>query len=389
MQTFGNHRWVTGKATRLGAGVLVAASLGVACADPAERPPYTRTDREQQPRPTTPGPVRDDAGVGSGETSGDAVTGSASSSDASGETSSDVAQGDSSGEVPVPAGFSSLRVWAEASLWTSLERMIAASATGEVYVSDGALVYQVVNGEPEVFLDTATLDYDEAFELPGIAVDETGAVHVFVQTASGLVADHLFDAEGNSVQVLPITTDARMRYPTVSRDGDEVYFVADDGLHQVVQGNDRIFVNLGDYGVDATDHCASEALAVGAENLYYLPGCDGSALYAGLLAGGYFDLLAEVSDVEGGVNYIVGMNHYHGFEGIAPHPFGGVVMNFEQLLVRVLDDGSWELYDTSPWPGLVRQEGSPFHGAPVAVDQSSAYLLAENQIWIAQGIFDQ
>ena len=112
-------------------------------------------------------------------------------------------------------------------------------------------------------------------------------------------------------------------------------------------------------------------------------------MYAGLLAGGYFDLLAEVSDVEGGVNYIVGMNHYHGFEGIAPHPFGGVVMNFEQLLVRVLDDGSWELYDTSPWPGLVRQEGSPFHGSPVAVDQSSAYLLAENQIWIAQGIFDQ
>jgi hypothetical protein len=387
MHTLGKSRTTMGEFARWGAVVVICSSVVSACAPEAKRPPYTNSDQEGHTPPAPrPGEPEIDAGEtatgegSDGGTSGEVGGSEGSSSEGAVTTEPDVTIDPN---APLPDGFTRLGRWAGGTEWSGLRRMIAASPAGEVYVSDGASVYKVVDGETTVFAELAELGYEDDYALPGIAVDGTGNVHVFVQPTGEPAVDHVLDSQGNAVEVTTVS-DTLIHYPTVSPEGD-VFFVDTEGVKSASSGSGFLIAGVDELGGAAATGCDAEALVVGPGRFFYLPGCEGSPIYFGFLDGSYNQLLVEISDVQTGVDHIVGENHYYGFEGIAPHPLGGVVLNFEQLLLRIHDNGSWELFSTAPWPGRALPEGSPFHSSPVAIDQANVYLLAGDDIWKVEG----
>lgn len=389
MRPFDEHQRTMRDFARLLGLVSIHASAVLACAPKAERPPFTDTDQEgRTPTRVTPGASRADAGeTSSGDTSADGSTGSdGDSADTSTGPAGTVSDTSSDSNVPLPEGFTRLEEWTQAPDWSGLKRMIAASSAGEVYVSDGRIVYKVVGGEVTVFTEFAELGYEADYTLAGLAVEAVGKVHVFVQPDGQPAVDHVLDAQGNAVDVMAFAN-TTVSYATVSPQGD-IFFVDSEGVKRGTTGGGNLIAGVDDLGGAAATGCDAEALTVGAERFYYLPGCEGSAIYFGVHDGSYNRLLVEINDVLGGVEHIVGENHYYGFEGIAAHPLGGVVLNFEQLLMRIHDNGSWELYSTEPWLGHALPSGSPFHSSPVAIDLVNAYLLAGDDVWKIEGVFE-
>ena len=375
-------------------GILLSVGIACACAPKAERPPFTNSDEDFNGGPVVPQFGGPDAGGVDGETMGAQTSegdSAATSEGADDGTGGEASNSSDPGTTAPASDVAELREFAGPTIWTNLERVIATSRSGQVYVTDFERVFQVVDGEPKILLSSEALALEESEELMGLAVDDTGNVHVFVQASNLSVAeDHIFDADGNPVEERPIAENTSLHYPTVSPEGDEVFYIESDGMHRSVDGTDELFLDavaLG--GGSLGSSCGAEALTIGPEHIYYMPGCTGSPVYFGPRDGSSFGLLAEDEDIQEGVNGLLEGDPSVGFSGMIAHPDGGVIMNMEQLLVWIHDDGSWQLLSTAPWLGeAVEGNGSVFLSAPVAIDQFNVYLLADNQVWIADGLFD-
>lgn len=333
--------------------LLGVTSVALACAPPADHPPYSNSDKAAD----------DDVIHNRGDETEPTDT-----------------------TEPTGATVGTLREWAGPTIWTELERMMAAGSDGAVYVTDNARVFQVIDGVPTILLTPEALEIGDNDRIVGLTADDQSRIHVFIQNWNSNAEDRVFDAQGVAVSQRTVSTNAFIEMPTASTDGNIAYYLTSDGMFRSTGDSDEMFYDKAALGGDAATGCASLALLAGPERIYYMPGCNGSPVLSGATDGSAFGVLADGDMIDDDIDDNGG---FVGFEGMANHPKGGLITNMEQALVWVKDDGTWDVLLTAPALGEAESGTFGFHSSPVATDDTNIYLLADNRIWIVEGLLTE
>lgn len=348
--------------------LLGLSAIALGCAPQADHPPYTSSDKGEVDE--VRGNNNDD------ETAPSATSEASGTSEPSGATE------------PSPPGLTigTLSEWVGPTIWTNLQRMMVAGSDGAVYVTDGARVYQVIDGEPKALLSAEMLEIDTNDEVIGLSVDNQNQIHVFIEGFQVSGEERVFSAAGEPVSQRSVTTQNFMGMPTTSPEGNEAFYLTGYGLHRSVGDTDELFYDRAALGGDVDTTCASETLLVGPQHIYYMPGCNSSPLLMGTRDGSAFGKLKDDEPIDESVEQESG---FITFQGITNHPNGGVIANMELRLVWVKDDGTWDVFVTTPSMDDDQFRTTGFHASPVATDGSNIYLLSDSRIWIVEGLLEQ
>lgn len=331
----------------------------VACAEAHTAPPRHDASAE----PITDGSLVDDAGSSRPTDSG---SGGPIDSGSSGLTDGGISGPADGGLAPV---FERV---AGPGIWTDLIRAIAADDSGAVYVSDGQRVFRVVDGVPEVFLMPDELDPAGDPRIEDLTVDDAGNVAVlfrwgmvrFFSRDRSMIAEHDF-------------TDFIFPGYIAARSPTDVVVVSREGLvHVEGSVGPAVLYEEEDMG-GSTISCAAEAVAMARDRVYYLPGCNGTPIYAGMRDGSSMEQLIDRHALEPMLGFVM-------FDGIAAHPSDGlVVLMDEGGLFQVRDDRT-----VTRLLGFSGPRDFRFHAAPLAVGGADVFTLGygEDAIYAFRGV---
>lgn len=282
------------------------------------------------------------------------------------------------GDVPAEdmgPGPARLEVLMGPTSWTNLVRSIGVSPDGRVYVTDGETVFRVMNGAVDSFLTAEDLNG----EVDAVTVDPDGNVHVLGATFNDTI--QVVSPDGETITTHDTSEFIFPGYITALSSSHAI-FVSRDGLVSTNPAPPAVLYSDAAVG-GSTISCASEAVAAAGERVYFLPGCNGTPVYGGLVDGSRMGILIDDEPIHDRYDNL-GFNGFIGFNGIAAHPTDGIVANMEQLLVHIRDDGTFSEIRTTP--RLYLEEDYDFHSAPIAVSATDIYLLADNTVFVVRDV---
>lgn len=260
--------------------------------------------------------------------------------------------------------------WAESDLWAFLQRPIAATADGTVFVLDHRDIFAVRDGVAEIYLSWEELN-GAAGDSPivaGLAVGPDQLLYVLIQGPTQGVYVSRGPAE---LTLLTAATDwdlppALLRAVGVDSNGEVLVALRRAGVAHVWPGEARLLYEEAELFVDSS--CSDVSFSVGSGRFYYIGGCVTNGMVIGRVDGGGIVATLTADAIEEQLD-----TPFLRVTSVAAHPDGGAVINVARDFVRVDVDGGFARLRSRPMLGVLG------HDKGLAIDGSGAMYLASRE----------